>query len=256
MFTRRLIGTLGILAIVTAAAAQDEKKDVKKGPVLPADVVPATFRAQMVVDDRFPPKVTPVTKPDDRDPKDRTHKLHCLVCENGLSPTIAFFVRAPLAAEVNGQRQLVVGPESGLARLVKAADLLLPKSRADKLSGFVMFLQLEGGTKLVKVTAPDGTVNMVELDLEYPDDEKRDIYAKEIRDFSNAVKAPTMPFGLAPVKSKSIAEWKIGEGDDVTVVIFNRLRIVNRWALKSSEITDEKIKEILAATETMITGKK
>lgn len=252
MFTRRLIGTLGLLALASFAAAQDEKKPAD----LPPDVVPATFRAQMVVDDRFPPKVNPPTKPEDRDPKDRTNKLHCLICENGLSPSIGIFVRAPLAADVNGQRQLVVGAESGLGKLIKASDLLLPKYRGDKLSGFVMFLQLEGGTKLAKVTGPDGTVNMVELDLEYPDDEKRDVYAKEIKDFSNAVKAPTMPFGLVATKSKAISAWKLGEADEVTVVIFNRLRIVQRWSLKASEITDEKIKEILSATETMITGKK
>ena len=252
MFPRRLIGTFGLLALVAAAAAQDDKK----APALPPDVVPSTFRAQIVVDDRFPPKVTPVTKPDDRDPKDRTNKLHCLVCENGLSPTVAVFVRAPLAADVNGQRQLVVGADSGLAKLIKATDLLLPKYRGDKLSGFVMFLQLEGGTKLVKVTAADGTVSMVELDLEYPDDEKRDVYAKEIKDFSNAVKASTMPFGLAAVKSKATAEWKLGDADDVTVILFDRMRVVKRWAFKADGIGDAQVQEVLAATAAMITGKK
>lgn len=256
MFTRRLIGMLGLLALATAAVAQDDKKDAKKVVDLPPDVVPATFRAQMVVDDRFPPKVNPPVKPEDRDPKDRTNKLHCLVCENGLSPTVAVFVRAPLAAEVNGQRQLVVGPESGLGKLIKATDLLLPKYRGDKLCGYVMFLQLDGGKKLVKVTQPDGSVATEELDLEYPDDEKRDVYAKEIKDFSNAVKAPTLPFGLAATKSKAIADWKIADADEVTVVIYNRLRIVQRWSLKATDIGDDKIKEILTATEAMITGKK
>lgn len=256
MFTRRLIGTLGLLALAAVAGAQDDKKDAKKAPDLPPDVVAATFRAQMVVDDRFPPKVNPPVKPEDRDPKDRTNKLHCLVCENGLSPMVAVFVRAPLASEVNGQRQLVVGADSGLGRLIKATDLFLPKYRGDKLSGFVMFLQLEGGKKTVKVTQPDGSVATEELDLEYPDDEKRDIYAKEIKDFSNVVKTPTLPFGLAPVKSKAITDWKITDADEVTVVIYNRLRIVQRWSLKAADIGDDKIKEILAATETMITGKK
>ena len=176
--------------------------------------------------------------------------------ENGLSPTVAVFVRAPLAADVNGQRQLVVGADSGLAKLIKATDLLLPKYRGDKLSGFVMFLQLEGGTKLVKVTAADGTVSMVELDLEYPDDEKRDVYAKEIKDFSNAVKASTMPFGLAAVKSKATAEWKLGDADDVTVILFDRMRVVKRWAFKADGIGDAQVQEVLAATATMITGKK
>lgn len=252
MLTRRLIGTVGLFALTAGAAAQDEKK----GPPLPADVVPSSFRAYLVVDDRFPPKVNPPTKPEHRDPKDRTNKMHCLVCENGLSPTVAIFVRSPIAApDDKGARSLVVGAESPLAKLIKSVDSILPKFRGEKLCGFVMFLQLEGGTKLAKITAADGTVTNVESDKEYPDDEKRDMYAKEIRDFSNAVKAPTLPFGLAPVASKSITEWKIGDADEVTVVLFDRLRVVKRWAMKASDIGDAQIKEILTAAEKAATGK-
>ena len=46
---------------------------------------------------------------------------------------------------------------------------------------------------------------------------------------ANQVKAPNVVFGLAPAVSKAAAAWNIDEKDEVTVVFFNRNRIVERW---------------------------
>jgi hypothetical protein len=207
---------------------------------VPKNVVPSTFRAQLVVDDRFK---DPVTFPDGTkgpDPRNRTGKIHCLVCENGLAPVVAVFVRAETTdAKV----------EPGLTKLLKGTEALLPKYRADKMAAFATFLSLDGGQKLVKLA--DGTEK--ETDKEYPDDEKRDAKAKDVKDYAAKTATPGIPFGLAGADSKALKEFAIGD-EPVTVIIYNRLRIVNRWALKADDLTDEKLAEILNATQTMITG--
>ncbi len=38
----------------------------------------------------------------------------------------------------------------------------------------------------------------------------------------------------------------------ITVIIYNRMRMVERWELKSDELTDAKIEEILKAVEGMV----
>jgi hypothetical protein len=218
-----------------------------------ANVVPSTFRAQLVVDNRFKAK-TPVPvncedekadgmRNDERDPRDRTGKMHCLVCEYGLSPTVAIFVRADIK-----------GAEAGapLGRLIKAVDALVPKYRSDKLAAFAMFLRLDGGQKLVTVKAPDGSEEKVEAPKEYPDDENRGEHRKAVCLFATALQADNVPFGLAPTSSPSITAFGIGENVPVTVIIYNRLRMAQRWELKLDEITDEKIAEILAGVEHMI----
>lgn len=207
---------------------------------LPKNVVPSTFRSQLVVDDRFK---DPITNPDGTkgpDPRNRTGKIHCLVCEHGLAPVVAVFVRA----ETTDPKV-----EPGLTKLLKGTDALLPKYRADKLAAFATFLALDGGPKLVKLA--DGTEK--ETDKEYPDDEKRDAKAKALKDYAAKTATPNIPFGLAGADSKALKEFAIGD-EPVTVVIYNRLRIVNRWALKADDLTDEKIDEILNATQGMITG--
>ena len=226
-------GFLGLAGLMTAPA-QDPKAGPR--PMLPANVVPSAFRAFLVTDGRFPPVKTPEGK-DEADPRDQTGKIHCLVCENGLAPVVGVFVRAD--AKTLGS--------SGLAKLVKSLDALIGEYRSYKLAGFVMFLRLEGGDKTIKITAPDGKESPLTVDLEYPDDEKRDEYSQGIRDFAAAVKAPNVPLGLAPEKSKTVSAWGIGEKDEVTVVAYYRMRqIAQPWRFaKVADVTDAKIDEIL-----------
>lgn len=212
-----------------------------------SNVVPSPLRAQLVVDNRFPPKVKPPKDDGDRDPRDRTGKMHCLVCEHGLSPVVAIFVRGDVSK---------VGATDGLSKLIKGADALIPKYRSDKLSAFVMFLKLDGGTKAVTVKGEDGSDTKVAIDLEYPHDEVRDAKAAEVRTYAGVVNTENVPFGLLADKSAAIRAFAIDDMVPVTVIIYNRLRTVQRWELKSDELTDEKITEILAATEAMTRGKK
>lgn len=251
MRLRVLLTTIGFLSLVglMTAPAQDPKANPK--PMLPANVVPATFRAFLVVDGRFPPiKVVASDGKEtvEPDPRDKTGKIHCLVCENGLAPVVAVFVRADAKTLAS----------SGVAKLVKNLDALIGEYRSYKLAGFVMFLRLEGGDKTIKITAPDGKESSLTVDLEYPDDEKRDEYVQGIKDFSAAVKAPNVPLGLAPEKSKTVSAWGIGEKDEVTVVAYNRMRqIAPPWRFaRVADLTDDKINEILGTVAEKVSGKK
>ena len=244
-----MLFTLGLVALGGfVALAQDPKVNY------PPDVVPATFRAFLVTDSRFPP----VKEGEGKDAKDlpnplnRTGKIHCLVCENGLAPVVAVFVRNEAGS---------LGADSGVAKLAKNLNALIPKYRADKLAGFVMFLNLEGGKQSIKIPgAEGGTETTLTVDKEYPDEsyEKRDKYAADIRKLAEAVNTPYVPFGLAPNKSDSVTGWKIGEKDDVTVIVYYKMRMVGQpWRFaKAADLTDEKVAEILKSAESAIVGKK
>lgn len=243
MRMRILLGAalFGLTCLVVAAQA----------PKLPADVVPSTFRAFLVTDGRFPPvKTDGKVEPD---PRNRQGKIHCLVCENGLAPVVAVFVRSDLDA---------LNPAGGLAKLTKRLDTMIPKYRADKLAAFVMFLRLQGGTKVVVVRTKqaDGkeVETKVEQDLEFPDDERRDEYAKKILAFATALNVPNVPFGLAAEKSKALTGWGVKDTDEITVVVYNRMRLVGKpWAFaRDADLTDAKIDEILKSVEEAITGRK
>ena len=259
MRTRKLFAAPGLAALLVALCCLAGRAQEPKAQ-LPADVVPSTYRMFMVTDKRFEPlkddEGKPVIGADGKpvqNPKNRTGKIHCLVCEYGLNPTVAVFVRADAKA---------VGPDGGVGKLVKQVNAMVPKHRAEKLGAFVAFLRLDfegkAGTKVVtvKTKRPDGTEaeNKVETDQEYPDDEKRDAYAKDIADFEAALAVPNVPFGLAPEKSKANAAWKIGDADEVTVIFYQRMRIVGQpWRFaKAADLTDAKVAEIVKGIETAL----
>lgn len=260
MTIRHVVVAFGVLA-GAALAAPGQEPEPKKSPLSPtatalsatatvvrgatvANVVPSSFRAQLVVDNRFKTMVKNQDGTESPDPRNRTGKIHCLVCEYGLAPVVAIFVRSDLKD---------AKATDGLGKLIKGTDALIPKYRSDKLAAFTMYLKLEGGTKLVK--ALDGSDEKVPAPKEYPDDENRDAHAKHLRDFATAVTADNVPFGLAPTTSPAIASFAIDDATPITVVIYNRLRMAQRWELKADDLTDDKIREILGATETMISGK-
>ena len=224
MRINRLFGIVGLLAaMAVGAAAQDDKKDDKKDePKAKAarpPLVPATFRAFLVTDERYPPKVNPPVKLEDRDPRDRTGKIHCLVCENGPNPVVAIFVRADPSPKLD---------KPTLTDLTQKLSTLITTYRADKLAGFVAFLRLDG---------------------EYPDDEERDVKAKDVREFAISAKSPNVPFGLAPTKSAANEAWGIGEKDEYTVVFYRNMRQIKRWKFDENGPTMDQIKEITDAVE-------
>jgi hypothetical protein len=251
----RTVSAAGLLGLVCLTAlAQDPKTP------LPADVIPSPFRAFLVTDGRFPPlqdaEGNLLKGPDGKnlpDPRNRQGQIHCLVCEAGLAPVVAIFARADLDT---------LQPDSGLGKLTKRLDELIPKYRSDKLAGFVMFLRLEGGTKVVtvKTKLADGSEaeTKVEQDLEFPDDEKRDVHAKKIEAFAAALDVPNVPFGLAAEKSKALTAWGVQDTDEVTVIFYQRMRVVGQpWRFaRDADLTDAKIDEMLKAVQAAIRGRK
>ncbi|MBA4062880.1 MAG: hypothetical protein C0501_04075 [Isosphaera sp.] len=256
-----------VLAAGLTAGGQDPAA-TDKVPV-PPDAVPSAFRMFLVTDARFKPLENPDGTPlkdkngnDVPNPKNRPNKIHCLVCEYGLNPVVAVFVR-PDAKDL--------GPESGVAKLATRLNALVPKYRSDKLSGFVAFLNLdfkdEGGgptdpTKrvTVKKKLPDGTEveEKVEQDKEYPDDERRVERVESVGNLARALGGVSgVPFGLAGYKSKALAAWGVGD-DEVTVIVYNRMRRVGEpWRFpKADGLTDEKIDEILKAAVASFVNRK
>lgn len=243
MTPRRTAGLAAGLVLAAAAAAQEPKADPKAASTAQkGEWVPTTFRAFLVADGRFPPKVPDPKKAEDRDPRDRTAKMHDLVGENGLSPVVAVFVRSDPTDL----------PGSGVVKLAQKLDKKIPEYRGDKLSGFVHFLWLDAPAKAVALANPDGTTTNVELDGEFPDDEKRDQHAEAVLKLANEAKAPNVPFGLAPNKGKSLDAWGLKADDKVTVVVYNRLRVKDRWTFPAAGPTDEQVATIIKAAEDMI----
>lgn len=179
-------------------------------------LVPSTFRSFIVTDQRT----------DIKDPLNRTNKLHCLVCENNLNPVIAVFARS-----VPGKA------DEPLSKLTAELKRLLgeEKNKAQNFAAFVVF---------------------VTLDKEFQSDDKRDDQAIAIKKWGETVAAGPVVLGLTGQTAEAVKNWNLNKDDDITVVLYNRMKVVQKpWTFESGKLGEADIKTIAAATEAEL-GKK
>ena len=63
-----------------------------------------------------------------------------------------------------------------------------------------------------------------------------------------------VPFTLGPAESAAGDEFGLSRKDAVTVIVYNRLRVVHRWTFGPNGPTDADIDTITAAVREMIDG--
>jgi len=224
------ISGFALLALSPSGRTQSDR------PTTPAAMIPATLRAFIVQDGRFPPQT--IDGKLQRDPRDRSGKIHCYVCEYGLSPVFILFLRAD-------PKQITA--DTPMGKLIRDLDAIMPKYRADRLNGLILFLRTEAGEKAVKFMDDSGAEIAVTADKEYPDDENRDRYVQEIKDWIQAMKIANIPVGLAPFTSKSLTAWGVQDKDAATVVIYRRLKhLAPPWHFPTlGDLNEEQAKTIL-----------
>jgi hypothetical protein len=158
---------------------------------------------------------------DAKNERNRVGKLHCPVCEHGLNPVVAVFSRTV--------------PNSGdaaLVKLVQKIDPLVPKYKADRLGAFVSFLK---------------------LDKDYPEDETRHESIKQIEEFAKQANVPNTTVCLGPMKGESLGGFGVTDSNDLTVVVYNRFKVVKRWTFAADKPpTDEQINEVVTTVENLL----
>jgi hypothetical protein len=195
--------------------------------------VPGTFRSFIASDQRYPAESV----------RNRQAKMHCLICEAGLNPVVAVFARTDPAT---------LTADSPLGKLIKAlgrptADKdpggFVAKNRSANAAAFVLFLT---------------------LDKAYPSDDRgeavkglvRDEQAQALRSAAEQLQAPGVPLALAANASPEAEAWKLDPAKEITVVVYNRMKIAKRWEFAAdTPLTDEAIAEILKVAEQAVHGK-
>ncbi len=211
----RYLTSLFVFGVLIAPLlAQDPEQ---KKPAANEDL-PGGFRSFIVRDERFPIK----------DDKNRTGKLHCLVCENGLNPVLAVF-----------SRTIPNNSSSPLALLIQKQEALAKQFANQKLGCFAIFLGL----------------NQL-----FEDDQTRETKIAEVANFGRQLSLKNVPLGLTaatelkgdkPVATKQVADFKIADGDDITVIFYDRLKVIKRWSFTANKGPTE---EDLQAIDAVVVG--
>jgi hypothetical protein len=192
------LGFVGITAALAGAGQDDPKKDeATSAKSSKINLVPGPFRMFVAWDKRY----------NEKDELNRTGKLHDPVGEHGLSPVLAAF-----------SRTVPMKPDGAVGTLVAEQDRLVQKYRPLRFAAFTAFLTLA---------------------KDYPDDSEREVRVAEVTRFAQAANPKDVTIGVAEATvadgemtapSPQVATWKIGAGDDITVVFYYRFEVLGRWA--------------------------
>ena len=217
-------GLMAALACVVVAQAP-------KPLAAPADQpVPSGFRSYVIVDNRYAPLVTPVTRPEDRDPRDRTSKMHDFVVEHGLNPVVAIYTRSPTTQQ-----------DSQVAKLVKQLDPIIAKNRASNLAAFAVFATLAKEFPFDETRNAGGYV--------------RDEQAQDLIKLATGLGVTKVPFSLTARTSEKLNEWGLGDNDTTVVVLYSRLQVVGKWPTQGGDLSEDDITAILTATDKVATSR-
>lgn len=203
--------SIATLAVVSGLVFAQDPAVKTAPPMNPGDSLPGPFRSYIVTDERV----------DAKSPRNRTNKLHCLICEADLNPTVAVFLRS-VPGDAN----------SAAVKLLKGLDSLVSEYKTERAGAFAIFLTLSS---------------------EYPLDDARDEKAKQVKDLATQLKVPNVPLGLAAGKADAAIAYGIKEDQDLTVILFNRAKLVKRWGFTSEKPpTDADVAAVISAAKEIV----
>jgi hypothetical protein len=151
--------------------------------------------------------------------------FHCVVCDHGLFPGALLFIRG-------------TEPTDEVQALLKGLNTIAKSNEKARFAIFAVFLDPELPTSL---TGDNKT------------DDRRQEITEKLRPIQKQEGYDHAIFALEA--EKNLKAYNLGEKDAVTVVLFSKLKVVERFAFEKLEKKD--VETVMAATrEKLFPGKK
>jgi hypothetical protein len=145
---------------------------------------------------------------------------HCLVCEYGVDPVVAIFARD------------IPGAESPLGKLLQRVDKAVDERQAGHLRSFAVFLSDD-------VAQEESRKSLV---LKIEGLTKEPLSLKQI--------------ALAADRADGPEAYKLNKEAEVTVILYDRQKVVANFAFARGKMTDQSVDAIMAAVDKMVPPKK
>jgi hypothetical protein len=220
--TRRILTVVLAGGLAAFVAAQDAKTGTQPGQVLPGP-----FRALVVVNPDAPKQPEGVLSEDRANLGDlaRVGKFHDLVTRYGVDPAVGVF-----------SRELPQGGDTPLAKLVKALDEAVGKSRNARLHAYAIFLTMKN---------------------DFTQDVNQPVQIKKIQDFAEQVQDKNVPMGLDRAESERTKAYDLPADASVVVLTYVNLTVKTRHAFTADRpLDDAAVQAILGDVNSLIGRKK
>ena len=209
---------LSAVAIISAAVTFAGEPALKSGPQ-PDTVLPGPFDALNI------------------NGKVAEGRQHCLVCQNGLNPAVLVFAREPAKDK-----------DKSLTDLLKKLDDAVTKHGDYYLGGFAVILSPYARSSITDDESRSDTTDLLD------EATKRNELVARLKTRAEPLKHVI----LAAFPSGGPKGYNINGKADVTVVFYNRLKVVGNWAFEEGKMSESDLGAIVKKVdETLATvGKK
>lgn len=159
---------------------------------------------------------------------------HCLVCEYGLQPVVMIFARE--------RPEEKDGP---LAQLLVKLDGLVDRSQDQGfLGGFAVFLSPDAQSSATQKT-------------EDPNEIVREAKVRDALHARLAARAEGLKGMVIACMPEAPKAYKLNPKADVTVIFYNRHKVLANWAFEEGKLTEDRIGQIIKTVEAAVAkGKK
>jgi hypothetical protein len=205
-----------IVVILSATVTVAQDAPFKSGP-LKGTVLPAPFDA-LIVKGVVQGKAA----------KDRQH---CLICQNGLKPALLIFAREP-------GKDMDAPLTSLLAKLDKAVEV----HAEAYLGGFVVFVSPDARSSVTESASDD-------IDKLLDEAKKR----KELLERLNTRAEPLKNVVVAAYPDDGPKGYNVNPKADVTVVFYQKLKVIENWAFEAGKMTDDHVAAIMKKVDETLT---
>jgi hypothetical protein len=216
------------LLLAWSLRAGDEPKAEPPKPDAPAakdkakqsDDLPGPFRPYNITGrgvDRVNGEIRKFRNQDEKTREPDRGTFHCLVSEHGLNPVVMVLVRG-------------TEPGTALLDLLKKLDEAVAKNQNARLAGFVVFL--------TERKVNDKIINLVEND----DEREEEAALVESRTKNAALKNMAVALDVFPTIQEL---YKLQDKAEVTVVIYNKLKVLSTLAFAKDELNEAGVQKVL-----------
>jgi hypothetical protein len=215
------IGGLCLVALLAAAPAGETfKSGLQKGDLLPASFAPFNINGP------------------------RQGRYHCLVCEYGLDPVVLVFVREPAKgkepAKDDGEAK-----SDAVGELLKKLDDAVARHDKASLHAFAVFLSPDARSSITDPKEDDPGKLVDEANARRALDARLTARAENLK---NVVLTHALPDGPKG--------YLINPKAEVTIVFYQRLKVLANFAFKEGEVRSENIDAVLKTVDETLSPRK
>ncbi len=225
-----LIATLALLLPELHGGGEEFKSGLGPGRLIGGPFLPYTLNDRLTKAERAKARKE---EKDDKEIAALTGRFHCMVCEYGLKPVVAIFVREDPDAKADAN-------EGAVQELLKKVDEAVERHQASYLNSFVIFLTPEARSSITEKKEEDTEKLVTEAVA-------RAKLTERLTPLANSLNHVVVGFFPA----ENLKGWDIAKQPGVTVMVYAKHKVLANHAFAEGKLKSAEVEQVIKGVDAL-----